>query len=140
MIHLLRTLDAPTAACGAPLGATAVLHPALATCQACLRGGLATAMPEATLLEAVRNLASRYGFLCYHTHRSDRSEPGWFDLALAKPGHPLHLAELKSAHGKLTLQQRQWAETVMHTTGTPQVHLWRPGDLIAIADMLGGHR
>lgn len=103
------------------------------TCPACLKHQ--QQWPEADLLRAVREAANTYGFLCYHTYRSDRSEPGWFDVALAKPGHPLYLAELKTRLGKLSAEQQRWYVTVQQSTGV-HVALWRPSDLTAITTLL----
>lgn len=89
---------------------------------------------EGRLLREVRQLAQNAGYLTYHTYRSDRSEKGWFDLACAKPGHPLILAELKTQRGKLTMAQRRWVDAVTQATGV-ETHVWRPADLSAIVTL-----
>src|SRR5262245_20548546 len=65
------------------------------------------AIPEATLLAQVRRCARELGYLTYHTYSSRKSEEGYPDLTLVKPGR-LIFAELKSAHGKLTRDQQRW--------------------------------
>lgn len=65
-------------------------------------------MTERQLLEAVRDLAKRFGWLTYHTHRSDRSEPGFPDLVLCHRERAwLVFAELKV--NKRALTKAQWA-------------------------------
>ena len=97
--------------------------------------------PEKTLLAQVRRLAQSAGFIVYHTHRSDKSEPGFPDLVLAKPGKPgepgrLLFVELKSAKGKLTYDQHIWLDVLRHTLPGIEVEVWRPADLPRIAGIL----
>lgn len=93
-----------------------------------------TGMSEGVLLGEVRRLARNAGYLTYHTHRSDRSERGWFDLACAKPGHPLLLAELKTQRGKLSKEQLWWYEAVSQATGV-EAYIWRPSSLPEIVTL-----
>lgn len=95
------------------------------------------AMPEKALLANVRNLATRHGFLVYHTHRSDKSEPGFPDLVLCKPGRLLFI-ELKSATGKVTEDQMRWLELLKRSVPGVEVYLWRPSDWPSIATILAG--
>jgi hypothetical protein len=86
-------------------------------------------MTEAQLLQAVRDLARLRGWLTYHTHRSDRSEPGFPDLILVHPRTGQFLAvELKSDIGRLTAAQVQWL-TALRLAGFG-VRVWRPADLV----------
>lgn len=87
---------------------------------------LAPQMTEDQLLQAVRDLARLNGFATYHTHRSDRSEPGFPDLVLVRP--PLILfRELKSERGRLTDPQREWLRQLRESG--QDVGVWRPSDL-----------
>lgn len=112
------------------------------------RRAQARAMTEAQLLAAVwgtpraPGIARVRGWLGYHTHRSDRSDPGFPDLALVRGGL-LVFAELKTHKGKPTAPQREWLdalETVRYSAGDydgldapfepVRVYLWRPIDLL----------
>ena len=60
---------------------------------------------QATVLEA----AEANGWLCYHTHRSDRSQPGFPDLILVRGAVMIALelkSDLKSA--KESDAQKEW--------------------------------
>ena len=81
---------------------------------------------EQRLLERVRALAKEYGWLCYHTYRSEKSEPGFPDM-VCTDGTRILIAELKSGTGKLTQAQAQWIALLTHT-GLVDVRTWRPGD------------
>jgi len=91
--------------------------------------------PEDAFLHKVRQLARREGWLCYHTHRSERSEPGFPDLVLTKPGR-LIFAELKSATGKLTPFQHTWLDLLRHSVAHVEVYCWRPADYAEIVAIL----
>ena len=81
---------------------------------------------EQRFLDRVRALAKGNGFHAYHTHRSDRSEPGFPDL-VCTDGTRILIAELKSATGKLTEEQAQWIALLSHT-GLVDVRVWKPSD------------
>lgn len=87
-------------------------------------------MTENQLLAAVRQLIKLNGLLGYHTHRSDRSEPGFPDLTIlhAASGR-LAFAELKTDKGRVTPAQRTWLDGLARTAGV-LVYLWRPADLL----------
>lgn len=70
---------------------------------------VAARMSEKKLLEHVRRIVRDLGLLCYHTHRSERSEPGYPDLHVCGPGGSIFV-ELKTAKGKVTAAQQQWLE------------------------------
>jgi hypothetical protein len=111
------------------------------------RAQQAAAMTEAALLGTVRRLAVVFGWLTYHTHRSDRSEPGFPDLVLVRQGR-LIFAELKRQKTRPTTAQRRWLDALTvvaaplevpdpcgFETDQPfpspvEVHLWRPLDLL----------
>jgi hypothetical protein len=88
---------------------------------------LAKTMTEQALLNQVRALAHALGWLGYHTHRSDRSEPGYPDLCFVKGGR-LIFAELKTEKGKTTPAQKAWLAAL--ETSTAEVYLWRPTQLL----------
>jgi hypothetical protein len=52
------------------------------------------------------------GWLVYHTHDSRRSQPGFPDLVLAKPGRSLCFLEVKTAKGRVSAEQGKWIETI----------------------------
>lgn len=85
-------------------------------------------MTEKDLLEAVRQIARLRGFLVYHTHRSDRSEPGFPDVICVHPRTGQLLAvELKSETGRITREQRAWLDALQHAGVDARV--WYPADL-----------
>ena len=98
-------------------------------------------LAEAGLLEHLRALARRHGWLCYHTHDSRRSEPGFPDLVLCRPPSAhgagrLLFAELKNAYAKMTMEQQHWLDILRHSVAGVEVYLWRPQDLAQIETLL----
>jgi VRR-NUC domain-containing protein len=83
-------------------------------------------IPERAFLDRVRHTAQLYGWRTYHTHDSRRSEPGFPDLVLTRPGQVI-FAELKSDTGRLTLAQAEWLKLLAQCPGV-QAHVWRPRD------------
>lgn len=88
---------------------------------------LAEAMTEAQLLTGVSALARDLGWLCYHTHDSRRSEPGFPDLVLVQ-GDRCLFRELKTSSGRVTAAQRKWLHALAATGADASV--WRPWDLL----------
>ena len=84
-------------------------------------------MTEKQLQNNILQLASLSGWLAYHTFNSRRSEPGFPDLVLARRDRLL-FAELKSAKGRLTSEQKAWAAALKETSA--EIYLWRPKDWI----------
>jgi hypothetical protein len=80
---------------------------------------------EAAFLAKIRALAKVNGWRVYHTQNSRRSEEGFPDLVLAKPGR-LIFAELKTTTGKLTAAQAIWLSMLHNTIPNLEVYLWRP--------------
>jgi hypothetical protein len=80
-------------------------------------------MPEAELLQNVRDLAHVWGWTVYHTHDSRRSEPGFPDLAMFRFSDVL-FAELKKETGAVTYEQRDWLDAL--DGNERPVYLWRP--------------
>ena len=83
-------------------------------------------MTERQLQEAVLKLARLRGWLCYHTHDSRRSQPGFPDLVLVRPPDVLFV-ELKSAKGVVSLAQEDWLLRLQHSKHV-RTELWRPKD------------
>ena len=100
-----------------------------------LRAYVEERMSERQFMEKVIKLAKDGEWLYYHTHRSDRSPEGWFDLAMAREDHPLILAELKSQSGCLSAAQRRW-RGVLGDGGIYEIHLWKPSDMLDIEEVL----
>ena len=105
---------------------------------ACCDDGQLHSLPMIALTEKefqsqVVDLAKTLGFRCYHPWLSIRSERGWPDLALFKPGRFL-LAELKTDKGKVSDKQTEMLAE-LKAAGV-EVHLWRPRDFDAIVEVL----
>ncbi len=103
-------------------------------------------MSEQQLLDAILELAAPLGFLSMHI-RPARTTHGWRtpiagdgkgypDLTLLHPKRRvLHIAELKSARGRLALEQLGWL-TAWDDFSTccfdrVRVHLWTPSDWLS---------
>lgn len=80
---------------------------------------------EKQLMQAVVELAQLLGYLTYHTYDSRRSNMGFPDLVLARPGR-LVFAELKAERGKVSPAQTVWARLL--SAAPAEVFLWRPSD------------
>jgi hypothetical protein len=57
--------------------------------------------------QTVVDTARAFGWRVYHTFDSRNSAPGFPDLVMVRRGR-LVFAELKSAHGKLSMPQTEW--------------------------------
>ena len=75
-----------------------------------------------------------FGWLCYHTHDSRRSEPGFPDIVMVRPPSVL-FAELKTDTGRVTPAQRMWLEALGRCPGI-EAYVWRPSDFDAIVERL----
>jgi len=95
----------------------------------------ADAMPEGLLLGRIRRLALDHGWRAFHVYDSRRSEYGYPDLTLARPGSPLYLWELKAAKGKLTHDQEVWLSILQQVTGV-EAACYRPSDWPMIVEKL----
>jgi len=95
-------------------------------------GGLAPRRPmaEEALLQHVRAVAHRHGYLTYHTRDARRSDKGFPDL-LATNGRRLLAIECKSQAGKLTPEQAQWLHLLAHT-GKCECLIIRPSDVASL--------
>lgn len=99
---------------------------------------LNAAEPEAAFQARVLRLATQHGFLCYHTHRSDRSAPGYPDIC-ATNGTRLLFIECKSARGKLTKAQSVWLDLLRHT-GHCEVYVLQPADWPTVEAIFTQHQ
>ena len=99
---------------------------------------------EDGFLRAVLELASALGWHAFHP-RPARTAHGWttalsgdagyVDLTLAKAGHPLILAELKTARGRISPAQQAWLDVLSQTEGH-LIQVWRPAYWDAIEALL----
>jgi hypothetical protein len=80
-------------------------------------------MTERELLDAIRAACKWGGLLCYHTHDSRRSEPGYPDVTVCGPRGVL-FRELKSDRGRLSSEQWTWLERL--TEAGADADVWRP--------------
>ena len=80
---------------------------------------------EAELQSFVRAVCRRMGLLHYHTHRSDRSEPGFPDSVIVGPGGLL-FRELKSETGRASPDQLRWLQQ-LRAAGADAA-IWTPDD------------
>jgi hypothetical protein len=92
------------------------------------------AVTEKDFQRQVVQLAQLFGWAHYHPFLSIHSQRGWPDLALCRPPR-LVLAELKSAVGRVSPDQKQWLDILGQCHGV-EAYLWRPADLDRIMDIL----
>lgn len=71
-------------------------------------------------------LCRRLGVRWFHPYDSRRSQPGWPDLTLVGVAG-ICFRELKTEHGELRPEQREWAD-VLRAAGQDW-SVWRPSDL-----------
>lgn len=73
------------------------------------RLSLCNAWTEQEFQTEIISLATRLGWMHYHTHNSQRSPSGWPDLVLLHPvRRKLIIWELKSRKGKPSTSQLAW--------------------------------
>lgn len=82
----------------------------------------------------VLELARYTGWLCYHTHDSRRSAPGFPDLVMVRPP-VIVFAELKTEVGTLRPEQRKWLDALGRCEAVGAL-LWRPSDWPEIEEVL----
>lgn len=83
----------------------------------------ARTMTERQLQQSIIDLCALFHLLCYHTRDSRGSARGFPDLVIVGPLGIIY-AELKSATGKQTIDQRCW-EAGLREAGAAFC-LWRP--------------
>lgn len=88
---------------------------------------------QQTILEAAQVL----GWRCYHPFDNRRSDPGWPDLACAKPGRPLLLIEVKTEKGRVRPEQQAWLELLERVPGVVAM-IARPSDWPMVEGALKG--
>lgn len=93
----------------------------------------APAMTEKEWQKQVVDLARALGWRTYHPWLSIRSERGWPDLALFKPGRFL-LAELKRETGDVSPAQESMIADLRAAGVT--VYVWRPSDWDEVVEVL----
>jgi hypothetical protein len=94
------------------------------------------AMSEAEWMIKVRETATTYGWISYHTRDSRGSDHGWPDLTIGHAGQRRTLfIELKKETGKVTPAQHQWL-THLESCGF-EVAVWRPRDEAEVLAVLG---
>jgi hypothetical protein len=84
-------------------------------------------MTEKEVTRFVKEAADLFGWLRYHTHRSDFSPAGWPDEVLCRPPRVV-IAELKGEHGKVSERQAEWLDQLGECPGV-EVYLWSPVDV-----------
>lgn len=89
---------------------------------------------EKSFQDQVIAAAKLHGYLAYHTHDSRRSQPGFPDLTLVRPGRLIFL-ELKRIGGKATLDQRCWIEALGTVPGV-EARIITPADWDALLALL----
>lgn len=99
-----------------------------------------TPLTEKQFQARVIELARLTGHLVFHTYDSRRSEPGFPDLVIVKPGLFLPLfVELKATGGKLSEAQKKWRQVLWKCPGADYRH-WFPVDWPEIEETLKGAR
>ena len=92
-------------------------------------------IPEKAFMEQIREIAIVSGWMTYHTHNSQRSEPGWPDLALYKDRR-LVFIETKRQIGRVTPEQQTWIDALNTVDGAVQAYIFRPSDWDQIHEVL----
>lgn len=92
------------------------------------------AITEKEFMQQILDLARLSGWLCYHTHDSRRSAPGFPDLVLVRPPVVV-FAELKTEVGKVQPEQREWLKALGGCEAV-EARLWRPSDWPEVEEVL----
>jgi len=89
-------------------------------------------MTEKVWQGQVMALARQLAWKSYHPYRSDKSQPGWPDIALVRDR--LILLELKTEKGKLSDAQKDWIRRL--TMANAEIYVARPRHLDELARVL----
>ena len=92
------------------------------------------AQSEAEFMAAVIDEATRTGWLTYHTHRSDKSGPGFPDCVFVRDRR-LVIAEVKKVGGGPTMDQVRWLLALARVPAV-EVYCWDAKDWDEIVRVL----
>ena len=84
---------------------------------------ISSLLNEKKFQSQVVRIAKVFGWLCYHTYDSRRSEPGFPDLVLVRD-KVVMFRELKTDKGRLTTAQKHWGDKL--TESGSDYAVWRP--------------
>ena len=73
----------------------------------------------------VTSQAKGWGWRVFHDTVAWRSDAGWLDMAMVRPGR-LVIAELKTMRGKLSLKQREWLMAWYTSGRCDGPYVWDP--------------
>jgi Holliday junction resolvase len=82
---------------------------------------------EAELQDAVMEALHKFGWLCYHTFDSRKSEVGFPDV-IALRDERMFVIEFKTETGKVTPKQFAWLKSFEDIDGV-ETFVWRPRHL-----------
>lgn len=103
-------------------------HPAQGSIDA--QDVIAKTMTEEELLANVKDAATKFGWLFYHTRDSRSSDAGFPDVVLVRPSGAdsarLVFAELKTEKGAVSPSQTQWLALLGWVGAGVEVYTWRP--------------
>lgn len=91
-------------------------------------------LTEKQFTAQVKDLATLFGWLRYHTWVSIHSPAGFPDEVLVRRDR-LVFAELKAEKGKVSERQQVWLDALGEVPGV-EVHVWRPSDWDRICEVL----
>ncbi len=80
---------------------------------------------EAKFQAAFMKQARDWGWLCYHTYDSRRSEEGFPDIIMLRRDRQLAIEAKRSRKEKPTPKQRKWLRGFQAIPGC-EVHVWSP--------------
>lgn len=93
---------------------------------------------EKAFQQRVIDLATAYGWLCFHPYSSRKSKEGYPDLTLVRPGESPIWAELKRELGKVSAEQAVWLGQLRQAGA--RAYVWRPSQWNEIESVLRPHQ